>query len=69
MEIQLEKDFIQLGQVLKLTDYISSGGEAKIFLQNTKVYVNSEQETKRGRKLYAGDVVEISGKKYTIVGK
>lgn len=69
MEIQLRTDFIQLGQLLKLTDQITAGGEAKFFLQGTTVYVNGEHETKRGRKLYVGDIVEIEGHKYTLVKK
>lgn len=58
-EIILETEYVTLGQFLKLTDIISSGGHAKWFLQENDVLVNDELEDRRGRKLRAGDIVEI----------
>lgn len=60
-EIKVETDFITLGQFLKLADVIQSGGMAKWFLSENKVFINSEQDQRRGRKLYQGDKVEIPG--------
>ena len=65
-QIEIHTDFIQLGQVLKLKDYISSGGEAKVFLETNPVLVNGEPENRRGRKLYPGDTVNIGDTKYTV---
>ena len=50
-EIQLDSEFITLGQLLKMTDAISSGGMAKWFLSENEVYVNGEVDQRRGRKL------------------
>ena len=50
---------ITLGQALKASDLVESGGEAKILIQAGEVLVNGEVETRRGRKLRSGDVVEI----------
>lgn len=69
MEIKINTEFITLQQLLKIADLINSGGEAKIFLFENKVFVNGEEDNRRGRKLRPGDVVEIRNKKYSIVCK
>lgn len=61
MQIEVNSDYITLGQLLKKVDLISSGGEAKVFLEDTKIWVNGELEGRRGRKLYHGDFVDITG--------
>lgn len=61
-----EKDFIQLDQFLKLQNLVGSGGEAKHFIREGNVLVNGELETRRGRKLRNGDLVEANGKKFTV---
>jgi len=48
-----------LGQALKVASIVGSGGEAKVVIQAGKVFVNGEVETRRGRKLHQGDVVEV----------
>jgi S4 domain protein YaaA len=60
-QISIKGDFITLGQLLKLLDLVSSGGEAKIFLQEYLVKVNGQRDDRRGRKLYQKDQVEIEG--------
>lgn len=58
-EIGIETEFITLGQLLKMTDTISSGGMAKWFLSEHEVFVNGELEDRRGRKLRANDTISI----------
>ncbi len=58
-EIGIETEFITLGQLLKMTDTISSGGMAKWFLSEHEVLVNGELEDRRGRKLRPEDQVSI----------
>jgi ribosome-associated protein len=60
-EIRFDSEFITLGQLLKMTDAIDSGGMAKWFLSEHTVYVNGEVEDRRGRKLRHKDVVNIPG--------
>ncbi|MDI2586454.1 MULTISPECIES: S4 domain-containing protein YaaA [Psychrobacillus] len=60
-EIRFDSEFITLGQLLKMTDAIDSGGMAKWFLSEHAVYVNGEVEDRRGRKLRHKDVVNIPG--------
>ena len=67
MEIKLNKEFITLGQLLKVTDFISSGGEAKFMVNELNISVNGERENRRGRKLFSGDVVIIEGKKFEVL--
>ena len=58
--------YITLGQLLKLVNLIGNGGEAKMYLATNMVKVNGEEDRRRGRKLYPGDVVEAGGKMFAI---
>ncbi|WP_211270284.1 S4 domain-containing protein YaaA [Caryophanon tenue] len=60
-ELIIDTEYITLGQALKLTDTISSGGMAKWFLSEHTVFVNGEEEDRRGRKLRDGDLLNIPG--------
>ena len=60
-KVEHDKEFITLGQLLKYENVIENGGQAKFFLSEYLVYVNDEEESRRGRKLYVGDVVKIPG--------
>ena len=59
--IKLRKDeqYITLQSLLQVGGVISTGGLAKIFLQENEVKVNGEHEDRRGRKLYPGDKVLV----------
>jgi S4 domain protein YaaA len=59
--IRIQEQYITLGQLLKLCDCISTGGQAKMFLREVPVWVNGEREQRRGRKLYEHDVVSVEG--------
>lgn len=59
--IYLREDFIKLGQALKAANLVGSGVEAKVVIQDGEVTVNGEIETRRGRKLYDGDIVTFAG--------
>ena len=52
---------IRLGQFLKLANLVESGAEAKPIIAGGQVRVNGEVETRRGRQLVTGDVVELAG--------
>ncbi len=57
---------ITLGQALKAASIVGTGGEAKVLIQAGEVRVNGEVETRRGRKLREGDVVEMGEEKLEI---
>lgn len=50
---------IRLGQFLKLVNLAESGGHARTLLDDGAVTVNGEPETRRGRQLRPGDLVEV----------
>lgn len=60
-ELKIDREYITLGQALKMTDTISSGGMAKWFLSEHEVFVNGEAENRRGKKLRHDDVINIPG--------
>ena len=55
-----------LGQALKATSLVGSGGEAKVLIQAGEISVNGEVETRRGRRLRAGDVVEVGDERLEV---
>lgn len=66
-EIAIKDEFIKLGQALKLSGIAPNGGAAKEMILAEKVKVNQEVETRRGRKLYKGDVFSCSNEEVRIV--
>lgn len=67
MELKLRDEFIKLGQAMKAAGIVSSGIDAKMLIQDGQVTVNGEVETRRGRKLYDGDVFEFEGEEVRVV--
>lgn len=65
-DIKIEEEYIKLGQFLKYVDLVSSGGEIKSFLYENIIIINGQEDNRKGRKLYRGDIVEVLGKKYQI---
>lgn len=61
-------EFIRLGQVLKAAGIAGTGSEAKEMIQNGEVTVNGQEETRRGRKLYPGDIVLAGTEELLIEG-
>lgn len=63
-EFKVKGEYITLSQFLKEESIISSGGQAKWYLQDNPVILNGESENRRGKKLRAGDNLEVAGEKY-----
>jgi ribosome-associated protein len=59
-------DFIKLDQFLKVVGLVGTGGQAKVLIQSGEIRVNGTIETRRGRKLRNGDVVEAFGEGFTV---
>ena len=57
---------IELQDWMKLHQWVSSGGLAKVVIQAGEVRLNGEVETRRRKKLRTGDVVEFDGRKETV---
>ncbi|MBB0990330.1 RNA-binding protein [Dietzia alimentaria] len=60
---------LTLGQFLKLASLLDSGAEAKDAVASGAVSVNDEVDTRRGRGLVDGDVVEIGGRAARVVAR
>jgi ribosome-associated protein len=58
--------FIELCALLKREDMAASGGEAKLLISQGLVRVNGETETRKRRKIAAGDVVDCGGRRLRI---
>ncbi|HEX6148283.1 RNA-binding S4 domain-containing protein [Nocardioides sp.] len=61
VDVPIRDESIRLGQFLKLANLVESGSDAKPAVQQGLVRVNGEVETRRGRQLQRGDVVELGG--------
>jgi ribosome-associated protein len=59
LDVPIRDRSIRLGQFLKLANLVDSGADAKPAVQEGHVRVNGEVETRRGRQLQLGDVVEL----------
>jgi len=61
VDVPIRDESIRLGQFLKLANLVESGADAKPAVQQGLVQVNGVVETRRGRQLRRGDVVELGG--------
>ena len=67
-DFELRGDHITLDALLKATGLAGSGGAAKMLIADGQVQVNGEVDTRRGRKLRAGDQVLLGGVSVRIAG-
>jgi ribosome-associated protein len=61
-----KENIMKLDQFLKFQGVVSTGGQAKLLIQEGQVKVNGETEMRRGRKLAVGDRVATMGEKFTV---
>lgn len=66
-EIKVNTDIIKLDSFLKWCGSVSTGSEAKFYIQNGKVKLNDIIENRRSKKLSKGDIVEVNGIFYKII--
>ena len=66
-EIKITTEYIRLDSALKLSSAVSTGGEAKMVIQQGDVMVNNAVCTQRGKKLHTGDTILYNNKSFTIV--
>ena len=64
--ILIHTEFIKLDALLKFAGWVETGGEAKQLVQDGFVKVNGEVCTMRGKKLCAGDKVQLDDRELTI---
>ena len=64
--VEINTEFIKLDQLLKWANFTASGVESKMFILNGEVKVNGEVETRRGKRIYDGYIVEFNGEKIKV---
>ena len=66
IKLRQDEEYITLQSLLKISNVISTGGMAKMFLEENEVLVNNERENRRGRKLYTGDEVSFGNNLFKV---
>ena len=64
--MKIETPTIKLDSFLKAVDAVSSGGEAKLLIQNGEVQVNGAVVRERGKKLRPGDRVRLGDAEFQV---
>ncbi|GLQ88948.1 RNA-binding protein [Dyella flagellata] len=59
IEFELDRDYVELNQLLKLTGLCDSGGQGKQIVASGAVYVDGQQELRKTCKIHAGQVVQL----------
>lgn len=65
-EVVLKTEPVELVKLMKFENLVTSGGEAKVVITEGLVRVNGEVETRKRRKLMAGDIVQFGSEKLQI---
>ena len=65
--VEIHTPFIRLDALLKLCAAVESGGQAKVLVQGGGVMVNGAVCEMRGKKLFDGDAVQVSGQETVYV--
>jgi ribosome-associated protein len=66
---ELESEFVELYKILKFEGLAESGGNAKQVIQEGLVSVNGEVETRKRKKIRAGDQIDFIDHHIEVVGK
>ena len=66
---ELESEFVELYKILKFEGLADSGGNAKQAIENGLVSVNGEVETRKRKKIRAGDQIDFIDHHIDVIGK
>jgi len=66
---ELESEFVELYKILKFEGLADSGGNAKQAIQEGRVSVNGEVETRKRKKIRAGDQIDFIDHHIEVIGK
>jgi ribosome-associated protein len=66
-EVILKVEPVELYKILKFESMAPSGGVAKLAIESGDVFVNGEVETRKRKKIFAGDTVEFNGEQIRLV--
>jgi ribosome-associated protein len=65
-EVEITSEPVELYKILKFEGMTSSGGEAKLVIEQGQVLVNGKVETRKRKKIISGDVIEFASEKISI---
>ena len=60
-KVEINKEPVELYKILKFEGLTTTGGEAKLLIDDGKVTVNGEVERRRRRKMLSGDIIGFRG--------
>ena len=66
-EVEILKEPVELYKILKFESMVASGGEAKFVIAEGMVVVNGKIETRKRKKIVAGDIIEFGDEKILIM--
>ena len=66
-DVILKTEPVELYKILKFEGLVPSGGVAKLVIESGDVIVNGEIETRKRKKIVAGDVIEYGGEKIRMI--
>lgn len=67
IEFELNGEFVELNQLLKLTGVCDSGGAGKMLVASGVVSVDGQQESRKTGKIRAGQVVSLGDVRISVV--
>ena len=59
--VEITREPVELYKILKFEGLVTTGGDAKLLIGDGQVRVNGEVETRKRRKMLAGDIIEFRG--------
>jgi len=64
--VEITSEPVELYKILKFEGMVASGGEAKLVISEGLVLVNGKVETRKRKKIVAGDTIEFNQEKICI---
>lgn len=64
--VEITSEPVELYKILKFEGLVASGGEAKLVIEQGRVRVNSSIETRKRKKIVAGDIIEFNNETFEV---
>ena len=68
IDFELDRDFVELNQLLKLTGIADSGGQGKAIVASGDVTVDGVVELRKTAKIRAGQIVRVGDAEIRVLG-
>ena len=65
-EVEISTEPVELYKILKFEGLVTSGGEAKSVINGGQVLLNGAVETRKRKKIVAGDIIQFMDEQFTI---